>query len=239
MKRWTLLLSAVVIGLLMACSDRETALPAGASTRAAAGATPTEARPTAAPGSSDPAALAALDRVQRIVDSLGSYGIQFEAFNFVLPQWGGSDTGFIQVNVRDRTAKANLIRTGDGQYLVIWTGGQTYFKRATCKEYMRIPGGGPDVLAPFLLFGGRFSAATNARLLSASGATPVIVEADLQGVGRATIEINKDNVPIKLTSATATNNGRLLVWTFSDWGGKFAIDKPDNPSDRGPGGNPC
>lgn len=72
----------------------------------------------------------------------------------------------MSVTTQGTVVYADVERTGDGRYAVVSMNGNTFFKRSTCSTAARVPGGGPDVLKPFLL-------ATNSYLDDATDLTPV------------------------------------------------------------------
>lgn len=181
-----------------------------------------------------------LFQVGRAIGDAGSYRLTVTQTNLVLPRWGGSDGGTVQVDVKAGAASAELQRTGDGRYAVVLRNGETYFKRETCSTWAKIQDGSA-VLAAFILTPGELQAS---KLLSVESSSPAaktqVVEADLAGIGPVTLEVDKaTSRPIRITSDALTNNGKPLEWSFSDWGAK--VDIPNVSSDRlsGPGGNPC
>jgi hypothetical protein len=182
------------------------------------------------------------DKIQAAIDAQGAYTLVVQQSNFVLPQWGGSDGGFVTVGRDgDVSATATLERTGDGSYELWFRDGQTYFKRSTCRQIARVPGGGAEVLEPFVFLGNdRIRQATNLR--AASGRTALMLT--IEGLGDAEIGfIPGTFLPNQLSSRAATNNGQPLVWTFEHWGQQPRIvpaaSEFSGAYDRGPGGNPC
>ena len=183
------------------------------------------------------------DRIQRAIDAEGAYTISARQENFVLPQWGGADSGTVAVGREDGrvTAAANLFRTGDGEYSLWLRSGQTFFKRSTCDALARVPGGGGEVLSPFVFLGNdRIRGATG--LKAATGRTTLILVLD--GLGETEISFRPGTfLPNQLSSRTATNNGKPLVWTFEKWGeqpkSSLSSEAFSKAYDRGPGGNPC
>lgn len=132
------LLGVALAAVTAACSDR-TDLPPSA-TAAPAGGSPTTPPPADA-----------IERVQAVIQKAGGYRIAVTASNFVLTQWGGSDGGTVEVDESSGRVRAELQRTGEGgPYTIIRADGQTVFRRATCDQWARIPGGGVGVLEPFL-----------------------------------------------------------------------------------------
>lgn len=184
--------------------------------------------------SDDPAQ--ALRDAQAALERAGGYALTVEQENVVLPQWGGSDGGSVRVSQDAQTATAELWRTGEGgPYSIIHADGQTYFRRSTCQTWARIPGGGKDVLAPFLF--ARTKALANAVVVSASGTN---IEAEVEGIGRALVALHPTTaLPVSIIAEGTANRGRLK-WTFSRWGEALTAKAPDTGGiDRGPGGNPC
>lgn len=227
----TLLLFGAIAGLAamaFACSDRKTA-----------GDDEPLDGPITLPYSGEELA----DRIQKALDGKGAYTISAQQENFVLPQWGGVDGGTVTVGRDDGriTAAASLYRTGDGDYDLWLRNGQTYFKRSTCNDLARVPGGGGPVLSPFVFLGNdRIRGASG--LKAATGRTALILTLD--GLGETEISFDpRTFLPNQLSSRTATNNGKPLVWTFGDWGVEPRIEPSpsefSNAYDRGPGGNPC
>lgn len=178
-------------------------------------------------------------QVGRAVDAAGSYRLAVTQQNYVLERWGGSDGGSVQVDLKASAAVADLRRTGDGQYAIVLHDGATYFKRETCPTWAKIQGG-QDVLAPFVITGAELRSSKLIETLPPASATSTRGRVDLTGVGEVTLEVETATArPLRITSATLTNNGKPLEWSFSAWGEKVSV--PDTATDRlsGPGGNPC
>lgn len=217
--------SSITILTLASCiQPASTAVPSN---------TPSSLLPS--PPSVDPAQ--ALRDAQAALESAGGHTITVEQSNFVLPQWGGSDGGVVHVSCNADSATAELDRTGEGgPYMIVFANDQTFFRRATCQSWARIPGGGRDVLRPFLL-------AKTKALASAGNPVRVgaIIHARIDGIGDADIQLDaRSTLPISISSDTATNNGKFLHWQFSNWGEPVTVSAPDQGYvDRGPGGNPC
>ncbi|HLF70987.1 MAG TPA: hypothetical protein VI759_02395 [Dehalococcoidia bacterium] len=194
--------------------------------------TKTDPTAPAVPAGDAPAALKAS---QSVLDKAGGYRLRVEQSNFVLPQWGGSDGGSVVVNGDGAAAKAELARTGEpnATYTITLTGGTTYFKRSTCKESFRMPGGGVDVLKPYLFT--KTQALANAKDAKYEGN---LIRATIEGLGSVTIELDPKTLrPSQIRGAV---NGRDLRWTFEDWGADPKASKPGGSlQDRGPGGVPC
>ncbi len=212
---------AATLGLavaLFACSDNKPARPASATD--------------------------ALRKAQAAIDSTGSYTLTVEQSNFVLPQWGGADGGTVKVSGKGDIATAELARTGEpgATYSLIRYQNQTYFKRSACETTFRVPGGGADVLRPFL-FGLTMSLAdaTDVGWIAGSATS---IRATVEALGPVTIELDPANGPPVRISGQ--NNSKPLIWTFTAWDGRgwafaFTGDPPNfaNVTDRGPGGIPC
>lgn len=177
----------------------------------------------------------ALAQVQAAIDQRDSYTITVAQQNLVLPHWGGADGGTVKVAKRGTVALATLGRTGEqnATYAITLVEGQTFFKRSTCDDTFRVPGGSAAVLGPFLLH-------TTLSLLNAQSPvrTTSGFEATFDTIGHVRIEIDpRTNLPARIYRAGV---GDPLDWTFSDWG-KTSVDvsAPANVQDRGPGGDPC
>lgn len=177
----------------------------------------------------------ALGQVQNAIDRQDSYTVTVVGHNLVLPQWGGAELGTVKVAKRGAEAWATLGRTGEqnATYAITLVDGQTFFKRSTCNETFRVPGGSGAVLGPFLLH-------TTLSLLNAQSPvrTTSGFEATFDTIGHVRIEIDpRTNLPARIYRAGV---GESLDWLFSDWG-KTTVDvsAPSNVQDRGPGGDPC
>jgi hypothetical protein len=183
------------------------------------------------------------ERIQAAVDASGGYTLTIEQTNFVLPQWGGSDGGTVIIvsGGNGYAARAQLRRTGDGDYTIVRppardTAAETLFKRSTCDTWARIPGGGPQVLSPFAFPGtNRIGNGNDAKL-----ETGASLSLTVDGIGQVTITFDPGSfLPLQLSSGTATGNGKPLTWKFADWGKAADIPAVKADYDRGPGGNPC
>jgi hypothetical protein len=82
--------------------------------------------------------------------------------------------------------------------------------------------------------------ATNPQFIDTGEEGPVIVEADIEHLGRVQVEIDPVGyLPIEMRRPASSAGGEV-VWRFSDWGNVPAVEKPEGDvPDRGPGGNPC
>lgn len=180
-------------------------------------------------------AQAALAQLQNAIDQRDSYTITVSQQNLVLPHWGGADGGTVKVAKGGQVADSTLRRTGEpnATYAIRLVDGQTFFKRSTCDETFRVPGGGSEVLAPFLLH-----VALRMRNAQSPARTATGVEATFDTLGRVSIDIDpRTNLPVRISRAGA---GEPLDWTFSDWGKTtVSVSAPANVQDRGPGGDPC
>lgn len=193
---------------------------------------PTETRPTPG-GTTD-----TLARVQAAIDKAGTYRITVAATNFVLPQWGGSDSGTVEVDSAANRTRAVLDRTGEGgPYTIVWANGQTVFQRATCRDWARIPGSGTNVLAPFILAGNGALAKHGGKVYS-QDEREVLLHGTIETLGPVTIVVDPaTQLPRRIERRVAGSPD--VIWTFSDWGKKLDIPAPKASYDRGPGGNPC
>lgn len=231
----TLAAASFLAGVLVVagCSDRERP---PASPPATGANTPG----TAASVPSDPAAILRL--AQAAVDHAGGYRVEVTARNFVLPQWGGSDSGEVHVGKDGRSARAVLSRAGEGgPYTLSLIGGQTYFKRATCPTWSRVPGGGADVLAPFLLVRERLLERAESPALGTVAPGELAVVANLPGIGVSTVYIDPATMrPRRILLESTSSSATRLNLGFSEWGQDAPVEKPFGAiPDRGPGGNPC
>jgi hypothetical protein len=224
---WTLLLGVVasaVGGLaLLACSARD-----GSS------------EPLDGPATWNSSAADLAGHIQRALDAKGHYVLTVDQQNLVLPQWGGVDGGVVAVGAD--AVLAELIRTGDGPYAMLRANGETYFKRETCTEWARVPGGGAGVLAPFVLIGNDgIAGAKGLQLLP--GRTALALE--LPDAGKVTLRYDVQTyLPLELWALNEAGTARRLLWTFEYDTPAPALEGPteagrERAPDRGPGGNPC
>lgn len=196
--------------------------------------------PTAASPATSPETV--LQRAEAAIQRASGYTIGVTGHNFVLPRWGGVDHGTVEVGSNGPVASARLQRTGDGEYQMILVDGQTFFQRSTCSHDTRVPGGGADVFAPFLI-------ATNGYLANASSLT--LTRSDdgrlarlagrLGDLGDGVIEIDTATyLPTTLSTTADTASGSQTTWRFTKWGQAPTITAPSgNVLDNGPGGDPC
>jgi hypothetical protein len=210
-KWWSLV--AVALALL-ACGDKDS--PPAA---------------TQAPGASEPEA--ALRAAQAKLESSGGYTIHAEQTNFILPQWGGADAGTVQVDGRGDRAMAQFARTGEPRavYVIYFIDEQTYFRRSTCNQTFRVPGGGADVLLPYLF-------ARNGILAGATAieGDAMSIRARLPGLGDVTVTLDSEGRLASIVREGASP----LRWTFADWDEAPWVNRPTGTlEDRGPGGVPC
>lgn len=171
------------------------------------------------------------------------YTITVTAANFVLPQWGGSESGTVEVGAGGTTASAHLRRTGEDSFFDIrFVEGQTFFKRGTCDTWARVPGGGADVLKPFLVAATNVLAtAQNPQFVAADNR--VVVDATIDGLGRALIQMEPETYKlVTIVFGDKPDNAGHTGFTFdfSDLGKALSVEKPSGDiPDRGPGGAPC
>lgn len=187
----------------------------------------------------DESAAAIIERMQAAVDAAGGHRLEVLASNFVLPSWGGSDGGTVDVRPGGRTAVAHLHRTGDADYEMRFVENQTYFFRGTCGPWLRRSGGGAEVLRPFLFAGtNAFERAIGAKRLR--GARPLTVVAVVEPFGAVSIEIDLATaLPLRLLREAEGEIRRLEI-VFSDWGKTVTVVKPQGSTpDNGPGGGLC
>lgn len=218
------LLPVLVLALAFAACSARNATPAP--------------QPTAPPVV-DAAAVAALQHAQASIAE--GFTMDVRVANFVLPQWGGSDGGTVQTGPGGATARAQLRRTGeDSSYTILLAGGATYFKRGTCEIYARIPGGGANVLSPFLLNASdALAKAANAHFATSAR---TVIAANVAGLGDALITIDASGRVTSIEFGDQPNNqgSTGFSFIFTHWGGGLSVDKPAGViADRGPGGNPC
>ena len=194
-----------------------------------------------ATGSATPAPPAnqVMRRVRDAVSETAGYRIVVEGHNFVLPQWGGVDGGEVAVRLEDGAARATLTRTGDGQYEMVRYGDQTYVQRSTCAYWQRVPGGGANVLAPFVLSD---SGVLSATVVSVSTQTPDVltIGGEFPDIGVATLEVDATSYLPRTLTKSRDDSGSETAWTFDMWDVAPDItSSADSPPDQGPGGNPC
>jgi len=177
----------------------------------------------------------ALAQVQAALDKAGGYTLDVSQANFVLPHWGGADSGTVQVNEKGNEARAVLARTGEpgATYEIRRVNGVTYFQRSTCEQWFRVPGGTGEVLLPYLFK--QTQAIGKATDPSLSG---WVIRATLPGLGLATIVVDpKTSRPIAISGAGPSGP---FTWAFRDWGRSLDASGPTGGvQDRGPGGDPC
>ncbi len=179
-------------------------------------------------------------QVGRAMDEAGAYRLTVNQENFVLPRWGGSDGGTVDVDLNSGDAVANLHRTGDGNYAIVLRDGETYFKRETCPNWAKIQDGA-QVLAPFVITSDEIAHSKLIKILpSSTSAATGVARLDLEGVGEVTLEMEQHSLlPVRITSETLTSNGKPLEWTFSNWGDQVKVPPVSGDRLSGPGGNPC
>lgn len=185
MRNQTLFGAALLVLLVAACSDRN---PGAA--------TPTDA---------GPAEPAGVESVAAAMEKAGSYRLEVEQGDLVLPRSGGSDGGTVEVDLDSGTAYARLFRTGDGDCEVLLRRGQTFFKRESCPTWARIQDGA-GVLAAFVLPPGEVRSSRDL----GNG------EYELAGLGRVSMELDSAGRPAVIRSDWLTGNGQPLTWRFGN-----------------------
>jgi hypothetical protein len=206
--------------------------------------TPTPSPPTGCPGALPQinllATAAVLQAVHAAISCANGYTVTVSGHNLVLPQWGGIDTAKVDVGAQGQVATADVLRTGDGPYFVVFVGGATYFKRSTCDHFTRIPGGGADVLAPFLWSrSDTFQGGAEGDVATRSSDGTLRVGAQVGHVGPVTLTVDPSTArPLQLTGKAQV--GTTTTWLFGGWGTTPKISAPTGSiAERGPGGNPC
>jgi hypothetical protein len=178
-----------------------------------------------------------LVRVQGALSQKGSYRLEVRGQNLVLPRWGGIDSGTVDVRLDGSAASADLERTGDGQYKIVLVDGQTYFQRSTCPSFTRVPGGGAEVLKPFVL-----SDLVDPQHFNPIGVIdpPPVIGLRTPELGRIALELDPESfLPVRLSKNNNQSSGSS-EWEFSYWGERVSVDAPSGDvADNGPGGNPC
>lgn len=186
------------------------------------------------PGVPSATAANALAQVQQAIDAADGYTLDVQQTNFILPRWGGADSGEVQVSRHGASAKATLKRTGeqDATYAIFDVGTATYFQRSTCPQAFRISGDNVSVLAPYMLAGTlRITHAANA---SVDGS---VIRATLAGLGPVVIQVDlHTHRPMVITGR---NGSGPVVWTFKQWGNVQVRAPSPVAGERGPGGIPC
>lgn len=191
-------------------------------------------------GDSTPSTVDILQLSQDAVQEAGSYRIEVSGHNLVLPQWGGVDSGEVFVDPVSGTVFAELERTGDGMYQIVFIDGEAVFKRSTCDHFQGVPGGGADVLKAFIWSdAGILSSISEPEYAVGAGTDRTVILAETESLGAVQIDLDRDtNLPIRLLKTG--DPGSASEWQFGDWGTSVRADKPEGPlEDRGPGGNPC
>ncbi len=217
---------------------------------AACGSGKSSSKRTPTPGASSIAGTTATgtvtpaDALQRTEQTLAAgYTITVTASNFLLPQWGGSDSGTVQVGKDGKSAVARLRRTGEDSYYDIrYVDGQTFFKRGTCDTWARVPGGGADVLKPFLLTASHvLTTVQDPKFIEADNR--LVADATVDGLGRSLIQMEPKTyelVTIVFGDQPDNAGHRGFTFDFSDVGKPLTVEKPSGDvPDRGPGGAPC
>lgn len=181
-----------------------------------------------------------LDRVQRAISRKGSYRVAVTGHNLVLPQWGGIESGTVDVKLDGPAASASLQRTGDGLYKMMLADAQTFFQRSTCDSFTRVPGGGADVLAPFVLADISLVNRDSGIRIDDYLSPPVILVQTAR-LGHVALEFDPESyLPVRLRKVRDAASASESEWQFSDWGEPVSVDAPSGDiADNGPGGNPC
>ena len=183
-----------------------------------------------------------LKRANRAMTGKSGYSIAVTASNFGLPQWGGTDSGTVAIGVYPARVEAALARTGDGQYAMRYADDETFFQRSTCDHFARVPGGGRDTMLPFLWTETKFlqNAGNPVYVPTGGPEGPVIIEANVEYVGRAQVTIDRETyLPVELRRPANVSGGEV-IWRFGDWGVAPDVMRPEGEvPDQGPGGNPC
>ena len=180
--------------------------------------------------------------VERAVAGSEGYSLTITGHNFVLPEWGGIDSGTIEVGTDGPVVRGDVERTGDGPYALVSLNGETFFQRSTCDHMARVPGGGATVVRPFLLgTSGALSRATNVRFGGSANKGFIALRANIEDLGDVFIQLDTSTyLPYRLVKEGGPNGESQFQWLFSDWGQIPSVSKPAGiPPDQGPGGNPC
>jgi hypothetical protein len=180
-----------------------------------------------------------LRAAQRAVDCAAGYRIIVRGHNLVLPLWGGIDDATVDVNA-DGTATASVQRTGDGEYLLVFRNGQTFYRRRSCDHWSRRSGGGGAIFDPFLWTRTRsLEQAGDARIMS-SGQGAITVAATIAPLGPLTLTVDMGSARPSQLAASQQSSGTITSWTFDNWGRGVDLPAVAAPTpDGGPGGNPC
>ncbi len=183
-----------------------------------------------------------LIRAQDALAELDGYTITVTGHNLVLPQWGGIDSGKIEISTDGPRARAELLRTGDGDYTMIWADAQTFFQRSTCDRVARVPGGGVETLLPFLWTERKIlETAENPRYAGSTAEEHVSMLMKLQYLGEVRVDFDPvTDLPSGLFIFPDPVSNTETAWRFGDFESKPEIEKPAGDiTDQGPGGNPC
>jgi hypothetical protein len=180
-----------------------------------------------------------LSRVQRAMAEKGSYHAFVVGQNLVLPRWGGVDSGSVDVKLDGSAASASMQRAGDGLYAIILVDGQTYFHRSTCPSFTRVPGGGAEVLTPFIL--SDLTGSDRRTVPIGIVGNPAFVDATTPQLGHVVLELDPESfLPLRLGRHDNNQQDGSSTWEFSSWGEGVHVERPSGDiPDRGPGGNPC
>jgi hypothetical protein len=185
-----------------------------------------------------------LSAARKAVVNAEGYTVTVNGNNFVLPRWGGIDwPSEVQLASDGHIASGTLVRTGepDATYAVIHIDGETFFKRSTCNEWFRIPGGGPDVFAPLLFTDESVLSGQYLRRVPWDGTAPRFEGASPR-FGPVLVLLDPDNnrlLTVQTDNDTPDAAGSFSL-LFDAWGEVPRVERPTGRhEDRGPGGIPC
>jgi hypothetical protein len=198
--------------------------------------------PTQSGGTPTDSPDALLERVEAAIRHTSGYTVEVTGHNFVLPRWGGIDGATVEIATTGATATARLDRTGDGSYELTIVDAGTYFKRSTCSHLTRVPGGGGEVLTPFLIgTNGYLTKATDLSMANSRDPGRFAVAGTFSDFGAGIIEIDAASfLPTMLSSSGDASNGSESTWRFTNWGTAPKVSSPAGDiAENGPGGNPC
>lgn len=189
----------------------------------------------------DPVTLA---QVQAAVSSYPGFTLVMLGHDLMLPQWGGIDgPSRFEVNMLEHMVRGSVTRTGepDATYEIRYVEREAFFKRSTCDDWFRLPGGGANMfLGVFDLWHTGFADAPLERVRSEG--TTDIFEGQLGGFGPVVVEVDRGSeLPGALHSGDEkrSDNANFDI-VFRDWDeGPHVEPPPGSIDDRGPGGVPC
>ncbi len=199
--------------------------------------------------------LTAEQMLERAAESFRgrTYELTLASGRMALSDWGTVEAGTVTVDSHGNVS-ATLTRSGDGSYRLYrfgadYSAGETYFARETCREFARVPGGGGEVLAGFIL-SEEFRAGIDAQLMMYGDASiggrlsapatesppdPPNLHVTLPHLGRVEIVINYGFQISHIKGEGFVIEIRSLF---------ESVPPPAEPivptlGDRGPGGVPC